>query len=199
MSVEQRRDEIVRAALPLLVEHGATLTTRAVAQAAGVAEGTVFRVFADKEELLRACVSEAFRTDEACARIRGIPAEYDVEERLKRAASVLLDYFRRLGRLVHSLSGSGYDVHRHEEVGHDHADHEPEFVRQLLAACVTLTEPDRQCFRVPTETLIRMLFGLVMSMRFDPTAQEDEHTALALRVDVLLRGALAERGPERHR
>jgi AcrR family transcriptional regulator len=53
---EERRRTIVDAAIPLLMEHGELVTTRHVADAAGIAEGTLFRVFPDKESLLEAVV-----------------------------------------------------------------------------------------------------------------------------------------------
>jgi AcrR family transcriptional regulator len=50
---------IIDAMLPLLLEHGEMVTTRQVAEAAGIAEGTIFRVFADKDELIAAVVDHA--------------------------------------------------------------------------------------------------------------------------------------------
>ena len=50
---------IIDAMLPLLLEHGEMVTTRLVAEAAGIAEGTVFRVFADKDELIASVVDQA--------------------------------------------------------------------------------------------------------------------------------------------
>jgi AcrR family transcriptional regulator len=50
----ERRAAIVEATLPLLITHGSGVTSRQIAEAAGVAEGTIFRVFTDKEELLEA-------------------------------------------------------------------------------------------------------------------------------------------------
>jgi AcrR family transcriptional regulator len=52
----ERRAALVEATVPLLVEHGASVTTRQIADAAGIAEGTIFRVFPDKDALLDAAV-----------------------------------------------------------------------------------------------------------------------------------------------
>ena len=45
LSPDERRRAIVDAVLPLLIEHGRAVTTRQMAEAAGIAEGTIFRVF----------------------------------------------------------------------------------------------------------------------------------------------------------
>ena len=58
MSAEERRASILAATVPLLLERGREVTTRELAVAAGVAEGTLFRVFADKQELVRAAVAQ---------------------------------------------------------------------------------------------------------------------------------------------
>ncbi|NMM15619.1 MAG: helix-turn-helix transcriptional regulator, partial [Cellulomonas sp.] len=58
MSAEKRRASILAATVPLLLERGREVTTRELAVAAGVAEGTLFRVFADKQELVRAAVAQ---------------------------------------------------------------------------------------------------------------------------------------------
>ena len=49
MPPSERRAAIIRDVLPTLVERGVTVTTRQLASAAGVSEGTLFNVFADKE------------------------------------------------------------------------------------------------------------------------------------------------------
>lgn len=48
---------IIDACIPLLFEHGAAVTSRQIADAAGVAEGTIFRAFGDKDSLIQAAVA----------------------------------------------------------------------------------------------------------------------------------------------
>ena len=64
MSPEARRAAIVAAALPLVVQHGSGVLTADIAAAAGIAEGTIFRVFPDKEALLGACLASVADTTE---------------------------------------------------------------------------------------------------------------------------------------
>src|SRR5256714_5149792 len=56
---EERRSMIVAATLPLLLEHGERVTSRQIAEAAGIAEGTIFRAFADKDEVIGAVIDAA--------------------------------------------------------------------------------------------------------------------------------------------
>src|SRR5436190_5248217 len=59
MSPDDRRKAIVGALVPLIVERGGEVSTREIAEAAGIAEGTIFRVFPDKKSLMLAAAQEA--------------------------------------------------------------------------------------------------------------------------------------------
>ena len=72
MSREDRRAAIMDAVVPLLIAHGRSVTTRQIAEAAGVAEGTIYAVFENKEELISACVHRYLDGANQAAPVRAI-------------------------------------------------------------------------------------------------------------------------------
>jgi AcrR family transcriptional regulator len=95
MSPDERRKAILDALIPLLLERGGDVTTKEIAQAAGIAEGTIFRVFPDKATLLFAAAEEAINPaggaeafDEAIAGVD------DLRDRVVIAAGRVLDRMR---------------------------------------------------------------------------------------------------------
>ncbi len=60
LSLDDRRAAIVDVVIPLILEHGSDITTRQIAEAADVAEGTIFRAFGDKESIIDAAVERFF-------------------------------------------------------------------------------------------------------------------------------------------
>lgn len=104
MSAEDRRRAVVDATLPLLRTHGTDVSTRQIAEAAGVAEGTLFRVFASKDELIAACLTEAMspgrlqadldaaRADTLAATVAGVLTALDRHNREMRALMGVLPH-----------------------------------------------------------------------------------------------------------
>ena len=88
MPLEERRSAIVAAALPLFLDQGRRITTREIAQAAGIAEGTIFRVFEDKNAVLDAVVEAALDPAPVETAMRAIDAE-PARERLVAAVDIL--------------------------------------------------------------------------------------------------------------
>src|SRR5450432_3834576 len=82
---DQRRSMIVAATLPLLIEHGDRVTSRQIAEAAGIAEGTIFRAFADKDEVIAAVIESALDTEPLEGALRAIPETLAFEDRLAAA------------------------------------------------------------------------------------------------------------------
>lgn len=190
MSSADRREAIVHAALPLLATHGANVTTRQIAQAAGIAEGTVFRVFADKDELLHACVTEAFRTDDVCARVREVPTDLGLAERLTAAGELFEEHFAQFTRLMRTLATTGYEFRRPD---HDKHEQPPRFMQDLADAVADVLRADQPRLRLPITDLARRYLGLLISIRFELDEQQDRRTALAQCTDLLLNGALRSR------
>ena len=96
MSPEERREAIVAAVLPLLVQYGAAVTTRQIAEAAGIAEGTIFRVFPDKRALFLAVAEEAVdptdARDELVAALAGVVG---LRARVEAAVTLLVSRMER--------------------------------------------------------------------------------------------------------
>src|SRR4051794_41957373 len=88
LSPEERRAKLVDATLHLLREHGRAVTTRQIAEAAGVAEGTIFRVVESKEELVELAITRAFEPGALIDRIEEIDPEQPLHVRLVDRKSV---------------------------------------------------------------------------------------------------------------
>jgi AcrR family transcriptional regulator len=89
LPLEERRSAIVAATLPLFLEQGENITTREIAQAAGIAEGTIFRAFADKTELLAEVVEAALDIAPTNAAIAAIDPGLSFEAQLVAAVDIL--------------------------------------------------------------------------------------------------------------
>ena len=105
MPVEERRASIARATLPLLVAHGRDVTTRQIAEAAGVAEGTLFRVFDDKEAIIDAAVEEFLDPEPFRAALRRIDPTLPLELKIELILDRLLDRFSGIFGVFASLGG----------------------------------------------------------------------------------------------
>ncbi|NBH05356.1 TetR/AcrR family transcriptional regulator [Amycolatopsis sp. SID8362] len=190
MSVEDRRAMIVHAVLPLLIEHGAGVTTSQIARAAGIGEGTIFRAFKDKDELFDACTAEALKPDHVLDAIAEIPVDQPLEDRLIEAADALGAHLERMGALMGALHASGRVKHRDPEqrLRGTWKGSRRESMAAMRGAMTELFEPEKDRLRLPPEQLASLFLTLLFTPR-RAVADDDAPTTRQV-VDVFLHGAV---------
>ena len=153
---------IVRAALPLVAESGAAVTTAAIARAAGIGEATIFRVFADKNEVLQACITAALDPSTVLRELQSISLEQPLGERLAEAVGALDAYLGRMGAVIGAVHASGTPNRRPgtEPVRSGGRDASREATRQAI---LELFEPEEASLRLsPTDAadaFLAVFFG----------------------------------------
>lgn len=171
---------ILAAARPLVLEHGRATTTKLIAEAAGVAEGTIFRVFPTKDELFDAVIDQEFDPEPFLAALARIDLDQPLDRRLVEAVALLQRRFVQIFRLMIALG-----VRRPPE-----RLRAPE-LRQRLATegLVRLVEPDADRFRVAPAEVVQLLRLLTFSGSHPHISDQRMLTAEQI-VDVVLHGTL---------
>lgn len=190
MTLEQRREAIVASTVPLLVEHGGAVTTSQIAAAAGIAEGTVFRAFKDKQELLVACMRAGLNSDDEVARIEGIDRALPLVDRLTDAVEAISGYLNRIWQIGQALQAGGIrreNLHEHMHGKDRREDGPPPELLRVNDAMSGLFEPGE--LRLPPTQASRLLLGLVLTNRMG-TNFGTPVTAPAELVDLFLHGAV---------
>lgn len=98
------------ATVPLLID-GITPSTRQIADAAGIAEGTIFRVFADKDEVLAAAVAHVLDPAPTISALTAIDAGDPMDRQIAEAARAIQDRLSVIWRVV-DAAGLALDAPR---------------------------------------------------------------------------------------
>lgn len=94
LAPDERRGAILDEVLPLVRERGNDVTTRELAHAAGVAEGTLFRAFGDKDALLAAALDRLLDPERFTAELGEIPRDLPLEDKIATLIDLTRARFR---------------------------------------------------------------------------------------------------------
>lgn len=154
MTPEDRREALVEATLPLLLEHGRGVTTKQIADAAGIAEGTIFRVFDAKDDLVAAAVEKALDMEPFLADLEAVDLDQPLRDRLTTLCTLLQERFRDIFALMTAMGMVGPPkAHRHME----------ESRRRAERVMVAVVEPDADLLTCTPVQLVHMLRMLTFS------------------------------------
>lgn len=155
MSPDARRASIIAATLPLLRVHGREVTTSQIAMAAGVAEGTLFRVFPDKESLIQAAVATAFDFAPTEAELNRIDRALPLRDKLIAIVEIVRHRIGQIWELVAVLRLPMPPAERAHTPSPD-----SERMRALLTS---ILEPHREEIRCEPEQAARLVHTLALA------------------------------------
>ena len=183
LSPEDRRAAILDAVVPLLIDHGAAVTTAEMAEAAGIAEGTIFRVFPDKASLLHAAVERTLDPSPVDAELSAIDPALPLADRLEAAADILAGQFEGMTALIGMLRSIPHDDQPHAEM-HRTAKLS---MAKVIDSLARLLEPDRDRLNVEPSQAALFIRGLVF-INVNPMLATPGRMSSRQLVDLLLNG-----------
>jgi AcrR family transcriptional regulator len=180
---EDRRAALIQVTIPLLEEHGVGVTTRQIADAAGVAEGTIFGVFPDKASLLRAAIIEAFAPDQAVTAIRASREIPDLRQRIADIVTMLASGTARRIRMMMAVRTLVVG-------GPDEAPSLPaklaESRDRILHAVAEALEPDARRLRLSPIATARVVMAMVFASQSGNLGGNDEDPISSTELSALL-------------
>jgi AcrR family transcriptional regulator len=158
MPPDRRRAALIAATEPLLEKFGREVSTRQIAEAASVAEGTIFRAFSTKDALIDAVLEDVFDVQRTCDELAAIDLDLDLEARMVAAVQVLQGRLRKVFALFHSMRiRPGTDQREFHDK--QRADND-----RLNAAVTALLEPDAGRLRLPPEDAANALRTMTFAL-----------------------------------
>lgn len=181
----ERRARIVESVQPLVLSRGAAVTSRELADAAGIAEGTIFRVFRDKDELIDAVVDALTDVGPVVDALDRVDRSLPLVERLVAAVEII----RQRVTVVFQLTSALGPRSNTGRPGIDRAR-----VAARVDALAAVIEPDRQLVRRTPAEAARLLHGLTIASTY-PLLTDDRPLSSAEIVSLFLDGVALDAPP----
>lgn len=172
LPADARRSMIMDAAVPLILTRGEMVTTHEIARAAGIAEGTIFRVFDSKDALVEAVVERAMDPAPLEAAIGAVDPAQPLEPAVTEVVRILQKRVLAAWRLLSSVGPRFHGHRRHPfesaalavlfEAHRSELDVKPhDAARQLRALTFAMTHPMMTPRPAsPSEIAHRFLYGV---------------------------------------
>ena len=186
MSVEDRRESILDAAMPLLKQQGAEVTTKQIADAAGIAEGTIFRAFEDKQGLINAAVARYMDPEPTLVILRAIDTSLPLKDKVAAVVDVTSARFRGVVGIM-----SAVGIHHGPPSGMANPHHEHGHVPSSQPVTEALFEPDAEQLRMTPSDAVHFIRMLCFANSI-PTIAGDRDLGTTDLVDFILRGIAKE-------
>lgn len=182
---DERRQAIIEATRPLLIASGGQFTTRQVAEAACIAEGTIFRVFENKAELLHAVIEDTLDPSALCAQIRALPPADDLVSQI----ATLLELLQARGKAIAAVASAMHNMPPPADHPHPHhpaGPHSERGVQLVIAVAESLT-PWADELRLPTKQAASLIRSTAL-IATHPMLTDNQLTDARATADLLVHG-----------
>jgi AcrR family transcriptional regulator len=173
LSLDDRRAMILEAVMPLLAEHGRNISSRQIAQAAGIAEGTVFRAFGDKESLIEAAIVKFLDPEPLRQGLRAIDPGLPLEQKVLAVVMLMRQRFGEVFRIM-AMVGGGPPPRRNQR-------------HEFATIIARLLEPEAEQFNWPPERVAHILRLITFASSLPALNEHTEFTETEL-VSIVLYG-----------
>lgn len=199
---------ILDAMIPLLTEHGRAVTSKQIAAAAGIAEGTIFSVFDDKDALIAAAVERHIDASSIVNSIATIAAVLPLEERIHAVVVLMQAQVQAVFGLMASIgfnqmpaaernardSGHGPPA---GQGAHAHHGHRARFSEPPVTAIAELLADDTERLSVSPRRAAQIIRLATLSMTHPLFTEGESFTAEEI-TDFLINGCVRHSDATNH-